>query len=280
MVLIDGREAASISVFDRGLQYGDGLFETLAIWRGEALCVHRHLQRLVHGCQVLGIPVFDIDRLRQEMAFLAADVGRGVLKLTVTRGRSKRGYAPPEGASPTRILSLHPWPQYPMSYWDRGVTVHRCRVQLSRNPLLAGLKHLNRLEQVLARRECQQVNCPEGIMLDTAGWVIEGTMSNVFVVKHGQLITPRLSHCGVAGVMRRIILDVIHGQHSVPLRVQALRLHSVINADELFVCNSLVGIWPVQQFGDRRYGVGPITQQLQQELVRQCVVVPVGGVVQ
>lgn len=272
MALINGREAAHLSFLDRGFQYGDGVFETLAIWRSEALCVQRHLQRLARGCQGLEIPMPDRDTLQREIAVISAGVDRGVLKLIVTRGTAGRGYAPPHHVLPTRILSLHPWPHYPLSYWSQGITAHQCRIRLSRNRLLAGLKHLNRLEQVLARRECQIHTCPEGLMLDTSGWVTEGTMSNLFLVRDGQLITPCLAHCGVEGVMREIIMEVIHAEQQVPLRVRAIRLGSVVTAEEIFFCNSLFGIWPVERFENRSYPVGPITQHLQRELVRRGVV--------
>nr|MBS0020012.1 aminodeoxychorismate lyase [Gammaproteobacteria bacterium] len=272
MALINGQAASRLSFLDRGLQYGDGLFETLPVWYGEALCVHRHLQRLARGCQVLGIPMPDTETLQREISTLATGVERGVLKLIVTRGTAGRGYAPPHHVSPTRILSLHPWAAYPPSYWSHGVVAHQCRVRLSRNQLLAGVKHLNRIEQVLARRECQTYSCPEGLMLDTSGWVIEGTMSNLFLVTDGQLITPCLGHCGVEGVMRAIIMEVIRSERKVPLRVKAIRLPSLVAAEELFFCNSLFGIWPVQRFARRTYAVGPITQHLQRELVRRRVV--------
>lgn len=272
MALINGKEADHLSFLDRGLQYGDGLFETLAIWRSQALCVQRHLQRLARGCQVLGIPMPDTETLRSEIATISAGVHRGVLKLIVTRGNAGRGYTPPDHVAPTRIVSLHPWPHYPLSFWRHGIAAHRCQVQLSRNRLLAGLKHLNRLEQVLARRDCHIHHCPEGLMLDTSGSVIAGTMSNLFLVRDGQLITPRLVHCGVAGVMREIIMEVIRSERELPLRVRAIRLGSVEEAEEIFICNSLIGIWPVKRFGGHSYTVGPVTQHLQRELRRRCVV--------
>lgn len=273
MALINGRQTEDLSFLDRGLHYGDGLFETLAIWHDDALCVRHHLQRLAHGCQVLGIPGPDMATLQQEIATMAVGVRRGVLKLIVTRGNAGRGYAPPDDVTPTRILSLHPWVEHPSWYWSQGIVAHQCQVRLARNPLLAGLKHLNRLEQVLARRECQVYSCPEGIMLDNAGWVIEGTMSNLFLARDGQLITPRLNHCGVAGVMRQVILELLDSKLKIPAKIRAIRLPAVAAAEELFVCNSLVGIWPVQRLGSRTYPVGPITRQLQRELVRQHLVV-------
>lgn len=272
MVLINGREEAHLSVLDRGCQYGDGLFETLPIWHREALCVRRHLQRLGRGCQALGIPMPDRDMLQREIAALSADVDRGVLKLIVTRGTTGRGYAPPDQVLPTRILSLHPWPDYPMSYWHEGINACQCRMRLSRNRPLAGIKHLNRLEQVLARRECEIDDCPEGFMLDTSGWVIEGTMSNLFLVKDGQLITPSLGYCGIEGVMRELIMKMVRCEPRVPLRVKAVRFGAVATADEVFFCNSLFGIWPVARLASRTYTIGPITQHLQHELVRKCVV--------
>lgn len=266
MALVNGRKVAYLSLADRALHYGDGLFETLAIERGQPLCVERHLQRLANGCQRLGIITPDRALLLGEVTALSSGVPRGILKILVTRGAAGRGYAPPEGNVPSRILLRYPWPKYPERYWQQGIKVCSCSVRLSRNRLLAGLKHLNRLEQVLARRECERSGCPEGLMRDTAGWVTEGTMSNLFLVKHNQLVTPSLSYCGVDGIMRSVIMDLVHSQGPIPLIVQKIRLHSLFDAEEIFFCNSVFGIWPVRKIGRRRYRVGAITRHLQHQL--------------
>lgn len=198
---VDGRPAAELSVRDRGLAYGDGLFETLAVRAGTPRLLERHLARLEEGCRRLAIPL-DTAALRQELLAFCAALGDGVAKLIVTRGEGLRGYAPPAEASPRRILSGSPRPAYPERHWQQGVRLFACRTRLAEQPLLAGLKHLNRLEQVLARAEWSDAGHAEGLMLDVHERVVEGVFSNLLLVLDGTLVAPDLRRCGVAGVMR------------------------------------------------------------------------------
>lgn len=253
-VLINGSEATAVSVFDRGLQYGDGLFETVPVSESEAIAWPRHYRRLAAGCRRLGIP-FD------DEAALAADIKnlcrqrRGVLKITITRGVGGRGYKPPEPCRPTRICALYPWPDYPQNRLREGVTVRVCETRLSHNPRLAGIKHLNRLEQVLARAEWSDDGIAEGLMLDPDDYVIEGTMSNFFAVRGGGLITADLSRCGVAGIMRDMIVECAESL-AIPVAVGSLSMGEILAAEAAFVCNSVIGVWPVRTlcFGATRQG--------------------------
>ena len=177
---VDGHEHDKISARDRGLQYGDGLFETMAVIDSNIRRPEYHLERLMSGCARLG---FEVDRasIEREISAHSRAVVRGVLKLIVTRGVSTRGYRPPATAVPTRIATLSAWPDYPPEWSTAGVVVRYCRTPLGENPVLAGLKHLNRLEQVLARSEWSDPGIAEGLMLDGAGHIIGGTMTNVFL---------------------------------------------------------------------------------------------------
>ena len=261
-VLVNGKPSQTLNTRDRGLQYGDGLFETLAIVEGQARHWPLHMQRLAKGCEHLGLPV--PPSLATESDQLCAGVKQGVLKIIVTRGVGGRGYRPPQPCHPSRYLEVFPWPDYPSANAITGVTIRLCETRLGINPALAGIKHLNRLEQVLARSEWQDMAIAEGLMRDVQGHIIEGTMSNLFIVKDGVLMTPDLSGCGVAGITRGRILALAAG---IGLRanVRPLSLTDLRGADEVFLCNSLIGIWPVCRLLDTRsvqYLVGQATMQV------------------
>lgn len=265
MILINGIETDHIHVGDRGLHYGDGLFETIAVRNGHPLLWERHLRRLGEGCMRLGIPMPNAGDLEREAARVCEDADRAVLKIIVTRGSGGRGYRAPREAVPTRIVARYPWPDYPEEFCSHGVAVRICGARLGSNPQLAGLKHLNRLEQVLARSEWDDPNIPEGLMMDSRDRIIEGTMSNVFLVRDGGLLTPDLSECGVSGVVRGIILESCNAL-SIPCRVTELTCQDLQEADELFLTNSIIGIWPITALMGARYALGPITQRLAGEL--------------
>lgn len=246
---------------DRGLAYGDGLFETIAVRRGQPRLLERHLQRLATGCQRLRIPC-DIDQLDAEIRAYAALLGEGVAKLLLTRGDGLRGYAPPAEPEVRRLLLGSPAPAYPTVHADEGIVLYPCATRLACQPLLAGLKHLNRLEQVLARAEWSGNEYAEGLMLDQEGRPIEGVFSNLFLVHAGRLLTPALDRCGVAGVMRGLILDVA-AREGFEAEVLPLSLDDLLQADEVFLCNSQFGIWPVRRYAAANWSVGPLTRKLQ-----------------
>ncbi|MBV2131307.1 aminodeoxychorismate lyase [Pseudomonas sp. MAP12] len=261
LVWIDGRPADLLPVTDRGLAYGDGLFETIAVRQGQIALLERHLQRLGEGARRLLLPL-DLAPVRAELLAFAAELGHGVAKLIVTRGDGQRGYAPPAAARCRRILSGTPPPAYPPAHRLHGVRLHPCATRLAEQPLLAGLKHLNRLEQVLARAEWQDPACAEGLMLDRSGRVIEGVFSNLFLVAGGALLTPSLERCGVAGVMRAEILARAE-LAGIPARVVDIDRAQLLAADEVFLCNSQFGIWPVVELEDHVWPVGNLTRTLQ-----------------
>lgn len=258
---VDGHPAESLSIKDRGLAYGDGLFETIAVRAGRPPLLEYHLARLAEGCRRLGIPL-DLPLMRTELLSFSAGLGEGVVKLMVTRGEGLRGYAPPPVALPRRILQSSAFPVYPEGNWEQGVQLFPCATRLAEQPLLGGLKHLNRLEQVLARAEWQGGDFAEGLMRDQSGRVIEGVFSNLFMVRGGVLVTAELSRCGVAGVMRAALLDGARAQ-SMAIEVRDIPFEEFVQADEVFLCNSLFGIWPVRSVTGHHWPVGPLTRKLQ-----------------
>lgn len=254
--------SGSLDPRDRGLQYGDGLFETMAVCNGRIPWLTHHLRRLRAGCRRLRITPPETVGLRREIAALAAGQSRAIIKLIVTRGVGGRGYRPDPGAHGHPIIMRYPWPVHVEERAREGIRLRVCRARLAINPALAGLKHLNRLEQVLARMEWRDdARYQEGLMLDTQDRVIEGTMTNLFIVRDSCLLTPDLTASGVAGVMRAIILETA-ARSAIPCEVAALSLSDIAQADEVFVCNSVVGIWPVIVLNRQRYPLGPMTRQL------------------
>jgi len=261
-MLVNGECREHIEISDRGFQYGDGLFETIAVLNGQPVFFDRHIDRLNTGCRRLYIPFPGAELLAFEAQKLSEHSSNAVLKLILTRGSGGRGYRQPDVIQSTRVLSLHPFPDYPGSYKAQGIVARFCDTRLGLNPALAGIKHLNRLEQILARAEWTDPAIQEGIMLDINGHVIEGTMTNLFYVKNHTLYTSVLTFSGVAGIIRGILMAISSGQ-GISAMEHIFTQDELLSADEVFVCNSIVGIWPVRQIAKTCFPVGEITRQLQ-----------------
>ncbi len=238
---INGRRNTRIDSFDRGLQYGDGLFETMRIRRGQIRLLDYHLDRLAAGCGRLEFAGPPVPALRRELARIAALRREGVLKLIVTRGRGLRGYRPTGRERCTRILALHALPKTVVADASAAVRVRLCVTPLGLNPRLAGLKTLNRLESVLARCEWNDARIWEGLMQDVDENIVCGTMSNLFLRRGSTLMTPVLDRCGVAGVMRRWILEAAGELHLNPVE-RRVRWRDLSSAEEVFMSNAVVGI--------------------------------------
>jgi 4-amino-4-deoxychorismate lyase len=264
-MLVNGQPGDTVSANDRGFQYGDGLFETIAVRAGAPLLWERHLARLQRGARRLRLELPEAAVITEEAARLCRGSEHAVLKVIVTRGPGARGYRAPDDPRPTRVMHVGEWP-YPLGVADAGAAVRICDTRLSSQPALAGLKHLNRLEQVLARTEWGD-DFAEGLMLDFAGHVVDGTQSNVFAVIGDVLYTPDLSQCGVAGILREMLLEraAVLG---IGCRVEPLPLDRLCNASEIFLTNSLFGVRPVTRLEQRTYAIGEITQILKKDLGR------------
>ncbi len=264
--LIDGVPAASLPVTDRAIHYGDGLFETIAVRNGHPEFWVEHMRRLRQGCERLGFAAPDPALLKSEAGQLLNGGETAVLKIVVTRGSGGRGYRPPVRPVPRRILSLHPWPEWPESYAIEGIEARLCSTPLGCNPRLAGIKHLNRLEQVLAREEWDDTEIAEGIMLDGSGRLVEGTMSNLFLVRDGRLLTPDLSRCGVAGIMREKVMERAR-YLGIGCEIASLEPQDLQRAEAVFLTNTLIGVWPVRRIGGWEYAVPhEITSEIQMDI--------------
>lgn len=239
---------------DRGLAYGDGLFETMRIVAGRVPLYEGHLARLARGCARLGIPEPAREDLRARVDAAARAQGEGVLKLLLTRGPGARGYAPPASPTPTLLLLVDdPWPPR-----RRPRVLRDCALRLAEQPALAGIKHTNRLEQVLARAEWRDPGIDDGLLCDAAGRVVSSTRANVYAAIDGSLVTPALTRCGVAGVARDCVLAAL----GAAVAVRDLWRTELDAASELILSNAVEGVMPVARLGSRAYTPGAWTERL------------------
>ncbi len=230
---------------DRGLLYGQSVFETIAVYRQQPLLLDAHIQRLQRGCEVLSIE-FDEATLLQEIGRLCEAIQLAVLRVMVSMGEGGRGYLNPSPARPNRIITTHDYPQHPQAYRDRGVVLGLSEFRLARQPALAGIKHGNRLEQIMARSDWQP-EWQEAVLVDQMDNVIEATQANIFVRHGDQLLTPILDQAGVAGVMREYILQSAD-KVGVSAEAVPLSIADIESAEEVFLSNCIIGLWPVRQF--------------------------------
>ena len=258
MMLVDGQPQDVLSAQDRGLLYGDGLFETIRFTGEAAPLWSRHMQRLTLGCERLRLLAPDTALLWQEALLVTRGMAAAVVRITLTRGTGTRGYAMPADPRVTRIVAAFPMPALVGAQYRDGVRLHLCETRLAEQPLLAGIKHLNRLEQVLARAEWNDPAIAEGLLCDTRGNVISATAANLFAVMAGVPVTPALERCGVAGVLRAELLEALPR-----VEVRELPLAECLRASELFLSSSVRGILPVQAVADKVFAPGPVARAMQ-----------------
>lgn len=262
-VRIDGQDVDAVEVMDRGLRFGDGVFETLLAADGAPVWWQAHFERLRRGCERLGMACPASSQLLEETCAVLDAAGCSVVRIQLSRGGDTRGYASEADARARRIIMVEPAPSLLADRYDDGVRVRWCGFTLAQQPLLAGIKHLNRLEQVMARREWSDPDIAEGLMCDSDGRVVSATAANLFIVRDRQLMTPSLERCGVDGICREWIMQ------QVRVQVRDLDREQVMAADELFLSSSLRGILPVRQLGGRTLDVGTMTRDLQHRLWRE-----------
>jgi 4-amino-4-deoxychorismate lyase len=264
MILVNGVAADALAATDRGLAYGDGVFRTLRMRRGQPIAWPDHYRKLQHDCAALGIPCPERETLLPEVLQASGPFTDAAAKIIITRGSGERGYAPSERPDPTRIVMAAPLSDN-REIATSGIKARVCTLRLGAQPALAGVKHLNRLENVLARREWSDPDIREGLLLDEAGDVVGGTMSNLFIVESAILITPVLERTGVAGVTRQRILERAV-RSDVACRVERMPLERVRCAAEMFFVNSVIGVWPVRELEGRTWDVGPVAARVRQWL--------------
>lgn len=271
-MLINGIESNHIAATDRGLAYGDGIFSTIKVEYGVVQLWNYHLQRLQLGAQRLFFPVIDWFLLEKEVNQVALQhIGQAqhIIKVIITRGSGGRGYSSLGCDTPVRIISSHTYPSFYQSWQNEGINVVLCQQVLSCNKQFAGLKTLNRLEQVLIKHELESKNALEGIVCDNDGFVIEACTANLFIYKNNQWVTPRLYNCGVAGVQRRHILAVAK-QADISIAEVKLRVDDLLSAQALCLTNALMGIIAVKKFQSYSYPKsGLLAVQALQSLIQQ-----------
>ena len=243
--LINGSFDHTISPFDRGFAYGDGVFRTLVMREGSPENWPLHYQKLVADCAAINIVCPSADLLMSDLQQLFLLDETAVAKIIVTRGEGNRGYTPPAITAPMRVVVKSPMSHYPEVRFADGVNLAVCETRLALQPRLAGIKHLNRLENVLARMEWHSPDIADGIFLDTNDNVIECTAANIFARFGDTLITPSLTQCGVAGVTRQRIIELAHTL-ALKIVVETLHIEKLLLADEVIICNSLYGAWQVK----------------------------------
>lgn len=273
----EGSAIESLPLDDRAIHYGDGLFETIAIRNGEARLWPLHSQRLSDGCQRLGIALPDAGRLQQTLldaiASSAIDPGYAMAKIIVSAGSAVRGYRRAASSKPRVLIGIFSADRLTRSHYQDGVIAVSCETRIAEQAAFAGLKTLNRLEQVMARAEWSDASIFEGLMCDSGGRLICGTMSNVFIVRNENLQTPELRRCGVAGVMRRHVCELAAAA-GVEVRVSDISWEDANAADEMFLSNSQFGILPLARIDDLELptkGPGFLTRKLMDLLAQSGI---------
>lgn len=254
LYLVNGSFNHTISPFDRGFAYGDGVFRTIKMQGGLPEHWPQHYQKLVADCAAINIVCPSAELLISDLSQLFLGDAENsdltaVAKIIITRGEGNRGYTPPAIIAPMRVVVKSAMPNYPESRFNDGVNLTVCETRLAAQPLLAGIKSLNRLENVLARMEWAGIDVSadiaDGIMLDMQDNVIECTAANIFARFGDTLITPSLLECGIAGITRQRIIDLAHTL-KLKIAVETFNLEKLYAADEVIICNSLYGAWQVK----------------------------------
>ncbi|WP_067703198.1 MULTISPECIES: aminodeoxychorismate lyase [unclassified Erwinia] len=252
MAWINGESQNSLAAADRAVHFGDGCFTTARIVEGQIVALEAHLQRLTTGCERLRIAAVDWGALRAEMIYAASQRSDGVLKTIISRGSGGRGYSAAGCDSPTRILYLSPYPQHYAQLRETGARLTLSSVRLGQNPLLAGIKHLNRLEQVLIRTELEQTEADEALVLDTEGLLVECCAANLFWRRGEQVYTPDLHASGVEGIQRQWVIHQLK-ERGIALHEVRMPPDTLANADEVFITNALMPVVPVRQIDTWHY---------------------------
>lgn len=261
-IMVNGTWQDSIAVLNRGLHYADGLFETIKMQQGKPQFWQRHLRRLQHGCQALGLVCPAENSLYAELQQVSASWPMAVAKIILARRWQGRGYYAQRPSETERIVLASAYQPPTASQYATGWRLRICQTPASINAKLAGIKHLARLEQVMARSEWQDTY-DEGIMLNPFGQIIEATSANIFFIYKETLLSPDLSNSGVKGILRELVLEQAKSL-GISTVIRDIPLNEISDFSEVFICNSLIGIMPIRQIDSYSYNVGDLTQELKE----------------
>lgn len=261
MQLVNGKQTDLISIRDRGLHFGDGCFTTALVLNGEIQHSSAHIQRLQQDSQRLAILGVDWQALKHEMRQVAKGQQKTVLKVMLTRGEGGRGYSSIGCQTASRIVLASHYPEQYAIWRERGIRLMTSPIRLSINPQLAGIKHLNRIEQVMIRQRLDSENAEEALVLDFEGYIVECCSANIFWRIESKIFTPELTHCGVTGIMQRYLIDLLANQGYVVERVR-VKKSALSYADEVFVCNALMPVLPVTEIDGNVFKLGELSQRL------------------
>lgn len=270
--LINGKFLKTVSVLDRGLSYGDGLFETMS-WRHlrelDSFGVefwNRHLKRLSASSLKMKIKMPSkeiLNNYKDKIIKKSINLGfnEGVLKIIITRGVGGRGYKYEKDIEPTIIFLSFPKVRIDESFFKKGVNLKFCKSPIFVNHQLSGIKHLNRIDSVMARSEWQNKEFFDGVLLDDSKNIIDGTMTNIFFSKNNILYTPDLKKSGINGIMRQVVIEkskiFFNSVHEIQINKKNLKLY-----DEMFITNSIIKILPVKKLEKKEFSISQSTRNL------------------
>ena len=262
--IIAANETSSISTRDRGLNYGDGFFTTAMITDGQVEHWAYHKARLIECAQRLGFPALEFTALESHITQQVASQAQAVVKIVVTRGEGGRGYAPPSECNLNIIVSVLPYPKHYNSLIDTGISLAISPIKLAVQPHLAGLKTLNRLEQVLIKNALQAQHSDDALVLDYNNNVIETSAANIFAIKNNKVISPRLDECGIKGVFLQSLCD------KLAVEFKTVSVDELTQADAIFICNSLMKIVPVKSIGEYCFDIAHSQSLLNELLAKEA----------
>ena len=262
--IITANETSSISTRDRGLNYGDGFFTTAMVTDGQVEHWAYHKARLIECTQRLGFPALEFNALESQITQLIASHPQAVLKVVITRGEGGRGYAPPSECNLNIIVSVLAYPDHYNSLTDAGISLAISPIKLAVQPHLAGLKTLNRLEQVLIKNALQTQHSDDALVLDYNNNVIETSAANIFAIKNNKVFSPRLDECGIKGVFLQSLCD------KLTVEFKTVSVDDLTQADAIFVCNSLMKIVPVKSIGEHCFDIAHSQSLLNELLAKEA----------
>ncbi len=245
-MIVNGKNTGSLPLSDRGLQYGDGSFTTMAVSESKIEWFDSHIKRLKSANLQLNICFEQFALLEETLLSEATRLQNGIIKVIITRGSGGRGYGTKDTGPATSIVTTHPSPQHYRSWRDQGIDLGESPILLAKQPLLAGIKHLNRLEQVLIKRHLETSEFSDALVCDTDGVIVESSVANVFWRRGNHWFTPDLTSSGIDGVMRNQVLSYF-SRDKIKVNIVRERPEQLADVDELFICNSIMGLVSVNR---------------------------------